>query len=265
MSRQLDAAGGFDRPDEMTTFNFGILPLRTVVVNGDPWFVGLDACKILRITNHRSSLALLDDDERGVHTVDSPSGLQEYVIISEAGLYSLIMRSRRPEAKAFKRWVTHDVLPSIRKTGSYSAGVPQSFTEALRLALDQQLALDAKNKELEAQSKELAVAVPKAQVFDVLAGLEGDYSVGETAKILCRHPEIEIGRDRLFDHLAAEKWIYRGEDRRWTAYQTAVNAGWLAEKVVTYSKPGCEGPLLSHQIRVRVKGMNELKRRFTQL
>ncbi len=256
--------GGPDSPDEMTTFDFDNLPLRALVLDGDPWFVGLDACKILGITSHRKSLALLDDDERGVRTMPSPSGLQEYVIISEAGLYSLILRSRRPEAKAFKRWVTHDVLPSIRKTGSYSVGLPQSLGEALQMAAEKQLALEAQSKELEAKNKELAVAVPKAQVFDFLAGLDGDYSVGDAAKTLSRHPEIEIGRDRLFDHLAAEKWIYRGEDRRWTAYQTAVKAGWLAEKVVTYSKPGCEGPLLSHQVRVRVKGMQELQRRLTR-
>lgn len=93
--------------------------IRMVLRNDEPWFVGRDACAVLELTNARSSLALLDDDERDVHTLDSPSGQQEYSIISESGLYSLMLRSRRPEAKTFKRWITREVLPAIRKTGGY--------------------------------------------------------------------------------------------------------------------------------------------------
>jgi prophage antirepressor-like protein len=87
---------------------------------GNPWFVAMDVCRALDLSNHRSSLALLDDDEKGVHTVDSLGGPQEMIVISEPGLYSLILRSRKPEAKAFKRWVTHEVIPSIRRTGQYT-------------------------------------------------------------------------------------------------------------------------------------------------
>ena len=82
---------------------------------GEPWFVAKDVCDILGLGNMHSSLAALDEDERGLHTMDTPSGNQEMTIISEPGLYSLILRSRKPEAKAFKRWVTSEVLPSIRK------------------------------------------------------------------------------------------------------------------------------------------------------
>ena len=88
-------------------------PVRIVEKGGEPWFVAKDVCDILALGNPRSSIALLDEDERGVHSMDTPSGKQEMGIISEAGLYSLILRSRKPEAKAFKRWVTHEVLPSI--------------------------------------------------------------------------------------------------------------------------------------------------------
>ncbi|OQA79022.1 MAG: hypothetical protein BWY31_04275 [Lentisphaerae bacterium ADurb.Bin242] len=94
-------------------------PVRIVERNGEPWFVAKDVCDVLKIKNSRTSLALLEVDERDVHTVDTLSGEQEMTIVSEAGLYSLILRSRKLEAKAFKRWVTHEVLPSIRKTGAY--------------------------------------------------------------------------------------------------------------------------------------------------
>ena len=96
-------------------------PVRIVERDGNPWFVANDVCKILALANPRSSMALLDPDEKGVHTVDTPSGEQEMTVVSEAGLYSLILRSRKAEAKTFKRWVTHEVLPSIRKTGAYVA------------------------------------------------------------------------------------------------------------------------------------------------
>lgn len=98
---------------------------------GALWFVAKDVCDILELGNHRSSLALLDEDEKGVHSMDTPGGKQELTIISEPGLYSLILRSRKPEAKAFKRWVTHEVIPSIRKTGTYTANSAKLDPEAV--------------------------------------------------------------------------------------------------------------------------------------
>lgn len=105
-------------------------PVRIVECDGEPWFVAKDVCDVLEIRNNRSSIASLDEDEKNtVHIVDGSSGNPEHVVVSEAGLYSLILRSRKPEAKAFKRWVTHEVLPSIRKTGAYIA--PNLGMEAL--------------------------------------------------------------------------------------------------------------------------------------
>ena len=101
--------------------NSGLGSVRVIMHNGEPWFVAKDVCDCLELTNTAQTISYLDDDEKGVTTNYTPGGKQEMSIISEAGLYSLILRSRKPEAKAFKRWVTHDILPSIRKTGSYSA------------------------------------------------------------------------------------------------------------------------------------------------
>lgn len=105
---------------DLTTFAFDGSDVRVVTdEQGDTWFVAKDVCDVLELANHRSSLALLDEDERGVHTVDTLGGTQEMSIISEAGLYSLVLRSRKPQARAFKRWVTHEVLPTIRRRGGY--------------------------------------------------------------------------------------------------------------------------------------------------
>ena len=110
-----------NNPIAVRTFSYGMLGDLHVIqdAKGEPWFVAADVCKCLGIGNPRSSLALLDTDEKGVHTVDTPGGVQGMATVSEAGLYSLILRSRKPEARDFKRWVTHEVLPAIRRHGGY--------------------------------------------------------------------------------------------------------------------------------------------------
>ena len=106
--------------NELQVFNsseFG--NVRVVQVNGEPWFVAADVCRALEISNSRDAVARLDDDEKGVGSTDTLGGKQGMQIINEPGLYTLVLGSRKPEAKTFKRWVTHEVLPAIRKTGSY--------------------------------------------------------------------------------------------------------------------------------------------------
>ena len=140
-------------------------PVRIIEKDGEPWFVAKDVCNVLELANPRSSMALLDEDERGVHSMDTPSAKQEMAIISEAGLYSLILRSRKPEAKAFKRWVTHEVLPSIRKTGAYLA--PNLSLEKLQKIIEaigeQYKMLIESNSVLRQQLEYAAQFIPKTQ------------------------------------------------------------------------------------------------------
>ena len=136
--------------------NSGLGSVRVVMQGGEPWFVAKDVCECLELTNTAQTISYLDDDEKGITTNDTPGGKQEMSIISEAGLYSLILRSRKPEAKAFKRWVTHDILPSIRKTGGYSMA-PKTYAEALRaLAAEVEMreAVEAQKALAEAQRDE---------------------------------------------------------------------------------------------------------------
>ncbi|TXS21641.1 hypothetical protein EAO71_27235 [Streptomyces sp. ms191] len=113
-------------------FSFEGVEVRTVIRDGEPWWVAADICSVLGITDPRKSVGLLDEDERNtVPVTDSLGRQQQSFIINESGLYSLILRSRKPAAKAFKRWVTHEVLPAIRKTGSYGqAPKPREITAA---------------------------------------------------------------------------------------------------------------------------------------
>lgn len=115
--------------NQIVAFDFESHNVRVVLdAGGQPQFVGADVCDALAIRNSRDAIARLDEDEKGVAITDTLGGKQELSVINESGLYSLIMTSRKPEAKRFKRWVTHDVLPSIRKTGSYA---PPSSIAAL--------------------------------------------------------------------------------------------------------------------------------------
>lgn len=124
---------------DITPFNFGAHAVRVITRNNQPWFVANDICQALGHTNPRKAVAdHLDDDEKGVTSSDTLGGKQQLTIISESGLYALILRSRKPEARKFAKWVTSEVLPTIRKTGSY-----QSNTQSQRTALAHQLASQA--------------------------------------------------------------------------------------------------------------------------
>lgn len=237
--------------------------VRTVMVDGEPWFVARDVCAALGIGNPRQAVSHLDDDEVRqvpVTTTDGSGRTLPTNVINEPGLYSLILRSRKPEARAFKRWITHEVLPAIRRTGRYEAApayrLPQSYAEALR-------ELAATVEEAERIKAELAVAAPKAESWDVLASGRGDYSVADAAKILSRDPLITTGERRLFATLADLGWLYRAGDGNWRAYQRQVDAGRLSELPRTYAHPRTgETAVAAPQIRITPKGLHELHRRL---
>lgn len=103
----------------ITPFNFNNNDVRVIIQEGNPWFVAADVCAVLGVKNHRDSLMHLDDDEKGVVLNDTLGGKQQVSVVNESGLYALVLRSRKPEAKKFTKWVTSEVLPAIRKTGKY--------------------------------------------------------------------------------------------------------------------------------------------------
>lgn len=135
--------------------------VRTIMIDGEPWFVARDVCDCLGLDSSNIS-KLLDEDEKGSYTVRTLGGDQRMLTINESGLYSLVLRSRKPEAKTFKRWITHEVLPSIRKTGGYGnapKALPKDYVSALE-------ALLAAEKERIALSEQNAVMAPKADTYD---------------------------------------------------------------------------------------------------
>jgi prophage antirepressor-like protein len=106
---------------KLSVFNFNQAPVRVVMKEGEPWLVAKDLCEVLGISKYRDALSRLDDDEKSVASFPTPGGVQKLSVVSESGMYALVLTSRKPEAKAFRKWITSNVLPEIRRTGSYSA------------------------------------------------------------------------------------------------------------------------------------------------
>lgn len=228
--------------------------VRAVSIDGEPWFVASDIASTLGYSATAAMTRTLDDDEKGVHTLHTLGGDQSLTIISEGGLYSAILRSRVEGARSFKRWITHTVLPAIRKTGSYGVAkaLPQTYSEALRALAD-----EAEAHELaKVRIKELE---PAASAWGSLVEATGDYSVGDAAKMLSRDPGISIGQNTLFRWLGKHGWLYRRGDE-WHPYQDRVEQGLLtvkANRPYWDSKRGVD-VLPAPTIRVTAKGVQRL-------
>lgn len=148
--------------------------VRVIVRNGEPWFVAKDVCTCLAVDTSNLS-KLLDEDEKGSYSIRTPGGLQDMSVVNEPGLYSLILRSRKPDAKKFKRWVTHEVLPSIRKTGSYSMQPTlPDFTNPATAARAWADEFDAKVKALAEVECQKAIIDDQAQTIEAQEIALGD-------------------------------------------------------------------------------------------
>lgn len=203
--------------DTVSTFTFHLsdsasFTVRAMLRDDGPWFVAADVCAALDLTTEQTRR--LDDDEKGLHSTQTPSGVQQMTVISESGLYSLILGSRKPEAKPFKRWVTSEVLPQIRKTGAYTTAapaLPRTFAEALRLAAEQA-------EQIEQQEAALALAAPKVEMVDRYMDATGTQTFRQVAKLLgAKEPAF-----RAF--LAARRIMYQISGT-WTPYAEHIEAG----------------------------------------
>lgn len=144
---------------EIVPFNFDGAQVRVIVdFDGCPWWVAADVCSALGLLDVSDAVGRVDEADRGSAPIRSGGQLRQMKIVNESGLWDLVLDSRKPEARRFRKWVTSEVLPSIRQTGSYTL-VPQSFAEALELAAAQQ-------REIEAKQRELEVAAPKVEFHD---------------------------------------------------------------------------------------------------
>lgn len=173
-------------------FSYGDTQVRVVTVDGEPWFVLADLCSVLEIAAPGRLAARLDKGVRQAHTLQTAGGAQQMTIVSEAGMYEVVIRSDKPEAMRFRRWITSDVLPAIRKTGTYSVAVPApaipTGPELLAHAV-----LEAQQM-LAAKDERIAELEPRAEVADELMDATGLYTIQAAAKALGWGPNV-IFRD----------------------------------------------------------------------
>lgn len=223
--------------------------------DGTPWAVAADVARSFDYRDAANCVRILDADEKGTRLVSTPQGTwQSQWVVMEDGLWELIFRSTKPEAKAIKKRVKA-ILREIRETGSYSAApahpLPRTFSEALREladALEQRDAADRRVKELE----------PAADAWNVLAEAKGDYSLREAAQILSRDPLISTGQNRLAAYLREIGWV----DSTKQPYQSQIDNGRLGRRTRDYFDQSKGETKTSTQIRITVKGLKELRTRM---
>lgn len=223
--------------NEIQQFDFRGASLRTLTDKaGEPWFVAKDVCDILELTNPAVALQSLDDDEKtnlSNSYVWSESGRRP-LIISEPGLYRLVMRSRKPEAKEFQRWVTHELLPQIRKTGGYipTTAADDDMTILAKAVMIGQRTMEAQKQKIAEQQTRIVELEPKARFADAVAASDGTCLVGELAKML-RQNGMDIGQNRLFRLLQADGYLGKSGSNRNVPTQRAMELGLFRIKETT--------------------------------
>ena len=211
--------------NDLQVFKYQDSEVRTIEMNGEPWFVLKDVCKVLRLTDTGRTAERLDSDELTRTTLVSGGQKREMICINESGLYNVILRSDKPEAKPFRKWVTSEVLPTIRKHGAYMT--PETLQEAIlnpdmMIQLCQQLKAEQdKNAALKAVNSRLTVdnqiMQPKADYFDELVERNLNTGIRETAKLF------GIGQKDFVAFLLDKKYLYRDKRGRLMPYMDKNN------------------------------------------
>lgn len=202
--------------------------VRTVTINGEPWFVGKDVALALGYSYPQKAVRdhVLEED-RGVNEMDTPSGRQKLVTINESGLYALIFGSKLDSAQRFKHWVTSEVLPAIRKTGGYRTPAPQG-KEVLALAV-----LEAQ-KTIEEQNKAIERMKPKVIFADAVETSHTSILIGDLAKLL-KQNGVDIGQKRLFDWMREKGYLIKRKGSDWNMpTQKSMNMGLFEIKESTH-------------------------------
>lgn len=202
----------------LTVFDFNSSQVRTIVINNEPWFIAKDVCNLLEIVNVSQALQALDADEKLIYSLHISGQNRDTALLSESGLYTLAIRSNKPQAKPFRKWVTSDVLPSIRKTGKYDLqphfDIPTTLSAALLLASKQA-------ETIELQQQKIALDAPYTAMGQLLEQADGELTITEYAKV------IGMGRNKLFDLLRDKGILSKEWNRKNEPYQKYLDAGYF--------------------------------------
>lgn len=207
--------------NKLVTFeNAAFGKIRTLTIDGEPWFVAADVCKALELGNPSMMVERLDADEKGISSIDTLGGKQRMAIINEPGLYSVILCSRKPEAKAFKRWITHEVIPAIRKYGGYmTKSLLEQVLENPNLIYEFARRMLAEQQKNERLKQELDRAKPKADYYDAFIHPESCTNIRATAK------ELKVPEKMFTAFLIRKRYLYRAPSGGLMPYAKAADDG----------------------------------------
>lgn len=203
--------------------------VRIIPVDGELMFVAKDVCDCLEITKHRDAISRLDSDERGLVKLDTPGGKQDIAAINEYGLYSLVLSSRKPEAKDFKRWITHDVIPAIRKTGSYSMVIPQTLPEALRAYADEVESHNATKAIVAQQEQQIAEFKPVKDYVDKILSSKSCLAITQIAA------DYGLSAQEL-NKILHEAGLQRKVGDQWILYKQHMAKGFTKSETFTFCR-----------------------------
>ena len=215
--------------NEIQKFDFKGAALRTLTDEaGEPWFVAKDVCDVLGYTNASKAISDHVDSEDKLNNESLSSlGQRGGWLVNESGLYSLVLSSKLPTAKEFKRWVTHEVLPQIRRTGGYipTSDADDDMTILAKAVMIGQRTMEEQKQRIADQQSRIDELQPKASAWDNFVDIPDALSVRDSAKLLSNLGR-PVGQTELFEWLDRHDWIFR-ENKHWSARQSRINAGHL--------------------------------------
>lgn len=251
---------------EIRTFSFHNNPVRTLTDNQyEPWFVAKDVCDVLNYTNASKAISDHVDSEDKLNNESLSSlGQRGGWLINESGLYSLVLSSKLPAAKEFKRWITHEVLPSIRKAGGYIPAAESDSDETImaKALLIAQKTIDLKNRQLQAKDTRIMELEPKAQALDDFVNVEDKLLVRDAAKVLS-NAGTPISEKQLREWMADNGWIYKA-NCSWHATAKHCTAGHLVMAMSQDHVTKADGTKFAYPPTVRItrKGLALLHKRL---
>lgn len=240
---------------ELMPFTYEGAELRSFLIDGEPWFVAADVARLLEYSATSAMTRRLDEEDKGVRDLHTLGGVQQMAIISEAGFYAAILGSQSDRAKMVKRWLTHDVLPTLRRTGSYSTAPALTDDElidrALQLSARRVAELSTRNAELEAR---VEADAPKVEAFDQFMEADGTFLVGAVARML------GTSQNKLFAALRDRGiFIAKGALRN-TPYQRYMQHFHVVTRTYTGSD---DTERVAYTTRVKPSGVDFIRRRLS--
>ena len=212
--------------------------MRTVEINGEIYFVAADVCRILEVGDTSNAVKNLDEDEKGTHIISTLGGEQKMLVVNEAGLYRLIFKSRKPDAKKFQRWIYHEVIPSIRKHGAYmTPATIENIIANPDFGIELLKNLKSEREKRIAAEKTIEEQKPKVLFADAVETSQNSILIGELAKLI-KQNGIDIGQNRLFDWLRNNGYLIKAKRADWNMpTQSAMDMKLFEVKERTINNP----------------------------